>query len=170
MPDRLGEVVSLAEAEATLFREGRLLDRLNLDEWQSMFTDDGIYWIPVDESKAPGTSASLVYDDKLGREERVHHLLHLPFAAQNPRSRMVHLISNVEVVEHRDRISTVASNQVIYEVRGGDYTQVGLGKLSTIVASVEHQLLRINGVIKIRQKKILLIDRDMPQRNLTFII
>ena len=162
--------LSQADAAALLFREARLLDQFRLDEWLQLFTADGLYWIPIDESKPPRRSASIVYDDAPSREERVHHLLHLPFPAQNPRSRTVHVVANIEVMESDAGVATVHSSQVIYETRTGDYTQIGLGELTTIVARVEHELRHGADGWRIALKKILLIDRDMPQGNLTFML
>jgi 3-phenylpropionate/cinnamic acid dioxygenase small subunit len=162
--------VTRAVAEEILFREARLLDELQLQEWLTMFTADGVYWVPIDESRPVATSMSLIYDPPARREERVYHVLHTRFPAQSPRSRMVHYISNVEVLKQDADGATVRSNQLIYETRLGDYTQVGLGELRPIVATVEHLLRPVGNELKIALKKILLIDRDMPQGNLTFII
>lgn len=166
-----GEPITRAEAEAVLFREARLLDRMQLREWLELYTADGLYWIPIDETLPSGRTASLVCDDAPRREERVFHLEQLPFPAQAPRSRTVHLVSNVEVLGTDDRGDTrVNSSQVIYEMRTGDYTQIGLGELSTSVATVEYLLTREPQGIRIRLKKILLINREMPQGNLTFMM
>ena len=167
---RNNQGIARADAEALLYLEARLLDTLQLDEWLTLFTDEGVYWIPIDETQPRTKSASIVYDDALGRQERVHHLLHLPFAAQNPRSRTVHVIGNVEVESKGSGSATVRSNQVIYETRLGDFTQRGLGQLSTVVASVEHQLKLTDSGLKISLKKILLINREMPQGNLTYML
>jgi 3-phenylpropionate/cinnamic acid dioxygenase small subunit len=166
----VASVLSKADAEALLFREARLLDQFRLDEWLQLFTADGLYWIPIDESKPPRKSASIVYDDAPSREERVYHLLHLPFPAQNPRSRTVHVVGNVEITAAGEATATIQSSQVIYEMRTGDYSQIGLGELNTIVARVEHELRHGDDGWRIALKKILLIDRDMPQGNLTFML
>lgn len=163
--------ISRAEAEELLFREARLLDAMQLREWLALYTPDGLYWIPIDETQPTRRTASLVYDDAARREERVYHLQQLPFPAQNPRSRTVHLVSNVEVLGVDEQGATrVHSSQVIYETRTGDYTQIGLGEISVAVARVEYLLVRAEGGIRIRLKKILLINREMPQGNLTFML
>lgn len=163
--------MSRSEAEDFLYREARLLDELQLDEWLTLFTKDGLYWIPIDDGKPTEHSLSVVRDPPLRREERVHHILRTQFPSQSPRSRTVHLVSNVEVMP--DAASgevRLRSNQVIHEIRTGDYRQTGLGELRTLVATVEHVLRREDGALKIALKKIKLIDRDMPLGNLTFLI
>lgn len=156
--------------EDLVYREAELLDDLSLQQWLSLFTSDGVYWVPVDPTKSRQESASLIYDDALGREERVHHLLHLKFPAQNPRSRTVHCVSNVRLIEEHEDVYRIRSSQVIYEARTGDYSQIGLGELSHYVATVEHQLRQVEGALKIKLKKVLLINRDMPLGNLTFLL
>lgn len=162
--------LSTQAAAAFLYKEARLLDDLQLEQWLELFTADGLYWIPMDETLSPLKYPSLVYDDSARREERVYHLLKTPFPAQDPRSRTVHLVSNVEVLaEGRDGID-VRSSQVIYEMRTGDFTQMGLGQVRALVATVTHTLRPTDAGLKIAKKTVLLIDRDMPQANLTFLI
>lgn len=163
--------MSRSEAEDFLYREARLLDELQLDEWLTLFTKDGLYWIPIDDGKPTAHNLSVVCDPPLRRQERVHHILRTQFPSQSPRSRIVHLVSNVEVMP--DAASgevRLRSNQVIHEIRTGDYRQTGLGELRTLVATVEHMLRPEDGALKIALKKIKLIDRDMPLGNITFLI
>jgi len=162
--------VTRADAEDLLYHEARLLDTRRLTEWLDLFTDDGLYWIPIDETKSPSINTSIVYDDRLRREERVHHSLHNTFISQTPHSRTLHFINNVAVEPGAGETFCVHSNQLIYEVRIGDFTQVGLGAVRPIVANVEYTLRAVDGVWKIARKEILLIDRDMSVGNLTFII
>jgi 3-phenylpropionate/cinnamic acid dioxygenase small subunit len=99
----------------------------------------------------------------------VFHLLHTKFPAQSPRSRTLHMISNVRIAEKSADTAKLVSNQTIHEVRAGDFRQVGLGVVNTLVAKVEHVLRQEQTGLKIALKKILLINRDMPQGNLTFL-
>lgn len=161
---------SRGSVEQFLYREARLLDDLALEEWSTLFASDGLYWIPIDETKSPERHASIVYDTPLRREERVHHLLNVWFPAQSPPSRTVHFISNIEVDETAADEIHVRSNQIVYEVRTGDFRQTGLGDVRHIIGSVHHVLKREHEQLVIKLKKILLIDRDMPQGNLTFLI
>lgn len=161
--------MSRAEAEDFLIHEAMLLDDLRLEPWLQLFTDDGLYWAPIDDTDDVSRHVSLVYDTPLRREERVYHLLHNEFPAQSPRSRTVHCISNVRVTPGADHV-VVDSSQVIYEMRGGDAGQVGLGDVRPIVARVEYTLRPVAGAMKIACKKILLINRDTWHGNLTFII
>lgn len=167
--DRAPAAPSRSEAEDLLFHEARLIDDRRLEEWLQLYTEDALYWIPIDESAPVAANASLIYDDAMRRKERVDHYLNNRFPAQSPRSRTVHAISNVIVDPHPEG-ALVRSTQVIYETRLGDFTQVGLGELQTVVATVEHVLRPVNGVHMIAGKKILLINRDMWQANMMFLL
>ena len=39
-----------AEVEAFLYREARLADEFQLDEWEALLTDDFHYWVPAGRS------------------------------------------------------------------------------------------------------------------------
>jgi 3-phenylpropionate/cinnamic acid dioxygenase small subunit len=167
--DRTRATLSRSEAEDLLFHEARLIDDRRLEEWLQLYTEDALYWVPIDESAPVAASACLIYDDAMRRKERVDHYLNNRFPAQSPRSRTVHSISNV-IVEPHPEGAVARSTQVIYETRLGDFTQVGLGELQTVVATVEHVLRPVNGVHRIAGKKILLINRDMWQQNMMFLL
>lgn len=157
------------EAEDLLFREARLLDDLRLDEWLQMFTQDGLYWVPIDDSAPVSSQASIIYDDTLRREERVYHVLDTSFPAQSPPSRTVHFVSNVTVQPAGSDV-LVSSSQLIYEMRTGDFAQKGIGELTPIVARVDYIVRPVGGKMLIKEKKVLLINRDTWQGNLTFIL
>lgn len=158
------------QAEALVYREARLLDDLELDEWLTLFTDDGIYWVPIDENAPIDESVSIIYDWPLRREERVRHLLDIPFPAQSPRSRTMHSVTNVEVFKQGTCEYLVRTNQVIHEIRVGDSSQVGLGVLNHLAAQVHYTVRIVQGDPLIAMKKVLLLNREMPMGNLTFML
>jgi ethylbenzene dioxygenase subunit beta len=161
--------ISRHEAEYLLFLEAHLIDDWKLDEWLKLYTSDGLYWVPIDDSVPVASQGAIIYDDPIRREERVYHLLHTSFPAQSPNSRTVHVVTNV-MVEPRGEDAVVWSSQVVYEMRPGDYSQRGIGDVVPSVARVQHVLRRVDGEIRIAEKKILLINRDTWQGNLTFIL
>ncbi len=161
--------ITRAEAEDLLFNEARLLDTLELDAWLQLYSENGLYWIPIDENAPNDVNLSIINDTPMRRQERVHHILHNTYPAQSPRSRTVHFVSNVSV-QPCARGVLVHSSQLIYEMRTGDSSQVGLGDPSPLVAQVAHTLCQEAGQVKILEKKILLINRDAWHGNLTFLI
>lgn len=168
------EMLTVAEAEQLLYWEARLLDEVRFEEWLELFTEDGLYWLPVHEDAdldaAPST-ISIIYDDAKRREERVFRTLHTAVLDQNPRSRTVHMISNVEVdPEPVDGDVRVWCTQMVTEMRPGGRGQVGLNDQRTFAGRAEYRLRRVNGEWKFSMKKLMLINSDQPIFNLTFII
>ena len=45
--------LSRTEAEDFLYHEADLLDRREFDQWLTLFTEDGIYWLPMDDDDDP---------------------------------------------------------------------------------------------------------------------
>jgi 3-phenylpropionate/cinnamic acid dioxygenase small subunit len=161
------------EAEEFLYRECRLLDTLQLEDWLELFTEDGIYWLPIVEGEPSEAAASIsiVYDDSERRGERVFRTLHTPVLDQNPRSRTMHMVGNVEIVGHDDRGDTrVLCNQVIAELRSGGPLQVGLNSTRLLAARCEYRLRHTADGWRISLKKMLLLNSDQPLYNLTFLL
>lgn len=164
--------LSRDEAEALLYREARLLDEDRLEEWLVLFTADGVYWIPGEDDGDPECTASIVCDDAEQRGKRVYQLRH-DHLAQVPPSRTVHFVSNVEIENGASPAEAVLyCNALIYEMRPGDHQalQYGLGAVRALAARCRYRLRREHGAWRIAEKRVLLIDRDMPQRNITFIL
>jgi 3-phenylpropionate/cinnamic acid dioxygenase small subunit len=158
------------EAEAFLVQEARLLDEGLFGDWLNLFSSDGIYWLPMVDTSDPEREPSLVYDTAKALEQRVYSLRHSAHYAQRPPSRTVRFISNVEISPgaEADAVS-VRSNLLVLEFRPGDRQQVGLAQQRLVGARCEHRLRREDGW-KILLKKVLLVDRDAPIPNLTFIV
>ena len=168
------ETLTVSEAEQLLYKEARLLDEGWFEEWLELFTDDGMYWLPVraDESEeSAASSISIIYDDKTRREERVFRTLHTAVLDQNPRSRTVHVVTNVEVdPEPVGGDVRVWCAQMISEMRPGGQHQEGLNNQRTFVGRCEYRLRKVEGEWKFAMKKLTLINSDQPIYNLTFII
>ena len=74
-------------------REARLLDECRYDEWLDLWTDDGLYWVPL----VPGQTEALqhnshLHEDKLLRTLRVERLKSPRAFSQQPPSRAHHLL------------------------------------------------------------------------------
>ena len=163
-------MISREEAENFLYLEARLIDERQYDHWLNLFTEDGIYWLPIDENARPTEHLSLIYDNDLRRRERVYRLTLAP-PAQNPISRTLHIVSNIETAKGIDEHEAVLiSAQMIYEIRGGDDRQLELGDPRVFAARCEHRLRREDTKWKIVLKRMILLNRHVPIPNLTFII
>ena len=160
------------EAEDFLYTEARLLDEDRLEDWLALFTSDGIYWLPIDEEDDPEREASVIYDDPLQREKRVHQLRQGSRYSQLPASRTIHYLSNVQVEPAPTREAHLRCNVLILELRPGDHQaiQKGLGNQRALAGQCFYRLVSQDGGWRIALKKVMLIDRDMPLYNLTFVL
>ena len=160
-----------ADAEDFLYLEARLLDGREYSAWLELFTDDAIYWLPMDENADPEIQSSILYDDAKRLQMRVHQLLHKPHFAQAPPSRTMHSVSNVEVASaERSDEATVRCAMTVTELREGDFLQLGLGEQRVFAGHCEYRLrLRKDG-LAIAIKKLVLISRDLPIENLSFLL
>lgn len=159
-------------AEDLLYVEAQLIDEDKLEQWLQLFTTDGIYWVPSDETADPEVETSIIHDDTLQREKRIFQLRN-KHLAQDPRSRTVHLVSNVQVFpgDKPDEV-IIHCNQLITEMRPGDhqYLQSGLGQPRTFAARCKYIVRQTNGEWRIALKQVLLINRDLPLENISFIL
>lgn len=166
--------LSVEDAQQLLYREARILDEGRYEDWQAMFTEDAKYWLPIQgdgEEPDPASSISIVYDDVTRIDERVYRTLHTPVLDQNPRSRTMHLVSNVEVDQPDESGKTlVRCAQVIGELRPGGLRQVGLNDQRQLFARCEYRFRYVDGEWRIALKKVVLLNADQPIYNLTFIV
>ncbi len=162
------------EAEDFIVHEARLLDERRLEEWLELFTEDGDYWLPMSEEDSdPEKDVSVLYDRSLQRAMRVYQMTQQKRLSQYPASRTVHFVTNVSVDDGGDDEEvTVRCNMLVHEVRPADHQelQAGLGTQRSLAGRCEYHLRHLDGAWRIAMKKVLLLDRDLPVYNLTFII
>ena len=68
--------MDIREAEAFVYKEARLLDKYDLREWLTLFTEDALYWVPVNEENYdPTKHVSICYDNVTRLEPLPPHLI-----------------------------------------------------------------------------------------------
>ena len=166
----VGVTPTAAEAERFLFAEARLLDERRFEEWEALFTDDAVYWLPIDPDADPARAVAIIYDDRKRLHERVYRLTKTPVLDQNPASRTIRFVSNVEVVDGDGAEDAVVHcRHLIAEMRPGGPRQQGLNAPRFFAARCEYRLRKVDETWMIALKKVVLLTADEPQYNLTFI-
>jgi len=154
-----------------VYMEARLLDEWRLEEWLDLFAEDGIYWIPINETKDPADYPSISYDDKGSLSSRVAQLTKYGArASQSPRSETIHFISNLEATESEGGSIKATYSCMITEFRPGYWRQNGMGVQRPLSCRCSLTLERFGTNFKIKQKQIILINRTQPMDALTVII
>lgn len=167
----INEVASLqrSDAEDFLYHEARLLDQGQWREWQKLFTDDAIYWVPSNQSDYdPTQHVSIVYDDMQLLDDRLGRLESDYCFAQQPPSSTLHQIGNVSIETIGGDEVAVTCNVVIYEFRNN--TQRRFYPLQTFPAHCDYRLQRVDGQWKIKFKKVTLLNCDGEITDLTFLL
>ncbi|ABL69283.1 MULTISPECIES: benzoate 1,2-dioxygenase small subunit [Paracoccus] len=92
---------------AFLYREARLLDDRQWDEWLTCYAPDVTYWMPAWDdndqiTEDPQSQISLIYyPSRDGLEDRVFRIKTERSGASTPEPRTSHTVANVEVVADR---------------------------------------------------------------------
>jgi 3-phenylpropionate/cinnamic acid dioxygenase small subunit len=136
-------------------REARLLDEKRFDEWYDLFADDGYYWVPAAPGQAdPHLHNSLAYEDKFLLKLRVERLKSPLAFSQQPESRCHHVLQLPEVEE-----TDPAKDE--YRVRTSFiYTETRGDESQRYAATAWHTLVRHEGSLKIRLKRVDILNCD----------
>lgn len=154
----------LREVTDFVYREARLADESRYADWEALWTDDGVYWVPRAEGHDPNTHVSHIYDNRTRIATRVRQLLTGYRYSQEPASPMRRLISNVEIGRTDDGYE-VGSNFMLIEtvVQSTHATRVWAGRTT-------HRLRRTDEGLKMAYKKVVLVNGDEAIPNLAFLI
>lgn len=150
-----------------LYREGRLADEARYAEWLALWTDDAVYWVPAttDPAADPETRLSHIYDNRTRLETRIKLLQTGHRYSQEPASLMRRLISNIEVTEGSDGELVAGSNFILAEL-----SIQAKSEMHWWVGRATHHLRRVDGLLRMRLKKVVLINAAEPLPNLSFLI
>lgn len=98
--------MTFEQIQAFVFREARLLDDREWDQWLQCYHEDVTYWMPSwdDEDQLtedPQTEISLIYyPNRQGLEDRVYRIkTERSGASSMPEPRTTHMTSNLEILE-----------------------------------------------------------------------
>jgi benzoate/toluate 1,2-dioxygenase beta subunit len=152
-----------SKVESFLYREARLMDENAYDEWLSLWTDDALYWVPCNrDDRDPTCEISAIYDDRTRLQGRIDRLKSGVAYAQDPKSRMRRLISNIEIEEAGNGELIVSSNFMLVELRRS--------KQDLFAGRTIHRLRPEGDSFRICHKKVLLVNNDEVIDNLTFLV
>jgi benzoate/toluate 1,2-dioxygenase beta subunit len=148
---------------AFLYHEALLQDEHRYADWEALWTDDALYWVPANDDNAdPTRQVSYIYDNRSRIGSRVRQLSTGFRHAQSPQSRMRRLISNVLMEGEEAGLLKVSANFLLIEVRHGEQN-IWCGR-------THYVLLRDGDNFKMQSKKVLLVNNAEAIRNLAFLI
>ncbi len=150
--------------ESFLYREARLMDNHQYEDWFKLWAEDGpiTYWVPCnDDDIDPAKNVSIIYDSRTQLRNRITRLREtLWLREQAPRLRR--LVSNVEIENETPAELTVSSSFILAELhRHNQYLWAGTATLKLVPTADS---------FRIRHKKVVLLNNNEPMTNLMFLI
>ena len=159
------------EVEDFLYHEAELLDERRYDEWLDLFTDDTHYWMPMRrnvpadqrerEFTRDGTDVNWFDEGKDTLTRRVKQIQTGVHWAEQPPSRICHMVSNVQILDAGPDEVRVKSRFLLYRNRVETETDFLVGKREDV-------LRRVDGGFRIARRKIVLDQNVLLAKNLTF--
>lgn len=163
MPDTAIDIDLLREVEQFVYREARLADEQHYDEWEELWAEDAIYWVPANSDDIdPSTQMSIIFDNRARIATRIKQLHTGKRVSQDPASRLRRLISNVELLGVDDEQLEVGANFLVYESRERGVTLWAGRTTWTLRRSADG--------LRIARKVVLLANNDRALNTLAFLI
>ncbi len=173
---KIAQVLLKNEIEEFLYHEAELLDERHYEDWLELLTEDIRYWMPIRrnvkfgeldrEFTREGQDINWFDEGKDTLTRRVNQILTGVHWAEEPLSRIAHMVSNVQVLRAAPSWSepeeaTAKCRFLIYRNRVDTETDILVGKR-------EDTLRRTNGQWRISQRKVILDQSVLMAKNLTF--
>ena len=172
----LAQLLLQREVEQFLYHEAELLDDRRFAEWVELLADDIRYWMPMRrnvkfgeldrEFTREGQDINWFDEGKATLERRVNQILTGVHWAEEPLSRICHLVSNVQLLEARP--SAEAAAEVALKCRFIIYRNRVETETDLLVGKREDRLRRQGDSWQIAQRKIILDQNVLLAKNLTF--
>ena len=154
---------TLEDVTQFIIHEARLQDEHQYDAWESLWTDDGLYWVPANgDDIDPEQKMSILYDNRSRIALRIRQFHTGKRFSQTPQSRLRRLVSNVEVLSDDGREIVAAANALVFESQTrGD----------TLWASrIEYTLRRDGDALRMARKKVMLVNNHQALYSMAFLI
>ncbi len=158
--------ITTRDVEEFLYREAELLDSWRLTEWRELLTEDCHYYVPACDTPA-GASAdkTLFYiaDDGFRLTERIKRLLKKTCHAEYPRSKVLHTVSNIRLVEVGEEEAQATACFVTYRHQRGNQ--------DIYVGRHHYRFVIDKGALKMREKTSTLhLEALRPHGRITLIV
>jgi 3-phenylpropionate/cinnamic acid dioxygenase small subunit len=136
-------------------REARLLDDRRYDDWLDLWTDDGIYWVPLTPEQTDGVHHnSHLHEDKLLRTLRVERLKSPRAYSQQPPSRALHVLQ-LPTIESRDDGGERFVLRTPFH-----YTEAQGDEIQSFVGTAFHHLVGDGAALRLRLKRVDLLNGE----------
>ncbi|RLA07028.1 MAG: ring-hydroxylating dioxygenase subunit beta [Gammaproteobacteria bacterium] len=154
------------EIENFLYREARMMDKHQFDDWEAMWSDKGVYWVPCAHDSDPMTEVSIIYANRAGIATRLGRMRSKAMYVQDPRSICSRIVGNIEVYPGEDGgVTTYSTFNITEFKRRGHLTHQ-----TTWSGHSEHKLSRHGDQWLMDYKKVTLLNSDGEIPALGFLV
>ena len=179
--DRIARLLLVQDVAEFLYREAEILDERRYEEWLALLADDIRYWMPMRrnvkfgegerEFTREGTDIAWFDEGKDTLTRRVRQIQTGIHWAEEPQSRIAHLVSNVQVAEASP--SAGDPHEVVVKCRFLIYRNRVETETDLLVGKREDTLRRATGARgandwQIARRTIILDQNVLLSKNLTF--
>ena len=179
--DRIARLLLAQDVAEFLYREAELLDERRYEEWLALLADDIRYWMPMRRNVKFGegereftreaTDIAWFDEGKDTLTRRVKQIMTGIHWAEEPASRMSHLLANIQLV--RALPSAAAASEVEVKSRFLIYRNRVQTETDILVGKREDRLVRADPdgatpAWRIIRRKIVLDQNVLLVKNLTF--
>jgi 3-phenylpropionate/cinnamic acid dioxygenase small subunit len=174
--DRIARLLLTQEVSEFLYREAELLDQRRYEDWLDLLADDLRYWMPMRRNVKAGEEAreftraisDINWFDE-GKETLVRRVKQIRTGihwAEEPVSRISHLVTNIQLVEATP--SAADAREVATRCRFLIYRNRVETETDLLVGKREDLLRRERDGWRIARRKIILDQNVLLSKNLTF--
>jgi len=143
----VADAVLQREVETFLFRQAALLDAKDWQAFIDCFTDDGVYWMPVELGQSGWElEPSIFAEDRLMMEIRMRRLDHPNAWSQAPMWGTNHIVGNVILESVSDASVQVYSRFQMMELRRDNVRHFG--------GTYRHTLRRTGAGLKVQLQRV----------------
>lgn len=119
-----------------VWKEAAALDAKDYPAWEEMFTDEGLYVIPIDpETTDFASSLNMIYDDKRMRHMRVERMMQGYAPSAVAAARTARVVSRFTVEEVSDTTVVIRSAQILSAFKRAEFHTIGADLTHTIALS-----------------------------------
>ena len=146
---------ALREIEQLLYRQSELLDTKQWQGYLDLFTEDGVYWMPVtpEQTEWQG-SPSIFAEDRYMMEVRMGRVSHPTAWSQAPMWGTSHVIGNVVIESEAGGEWVVRSRFHMIELRRDTVRH--------FAGTYRHTLVRQAGELKIKLQRVDMVNAQAP--------
>lgn len=148
-----------------VYAEARMLDELRFEDWLDLYTEDGHYWMPLAHGQTDAKlHASLMYEDKLLLRVRVERLAGQRTFSQQPKSRCHHLLQAPTIELGHPESAPAEGRHVVRTAF--HYVETRQDSQTLYAGWATHTLVEQDGALRIRQKRVDLVNCDAAFGNI----